>query len=243
MTRLGQAVETVTAAQKKAGKPLAVILAGHNGSGKSTLWYARLSERFQIPLVNADQMMLSILPDRKRGKPLVAWARKLRDEDPGWMRVAQKGVDAFVVQAMSQKVPFAVETVFSYWIKRPRGGHASKIDLIKKLQKNGYFVLLVFVGLSSANLSIARVETRVKLGGHAVQHSKLTERFPRTQQAIRAALRVADAVVLTDNSRGKRQAFTVCTVQLDGASLFDVRQRGAIDPRIQAWLSVVCPQG
>jgi len=31
------------------------------------------------------------------------------------MGVAQKGVQSYVAQAMVQQVPFATETVFSYW--------------------------------------------------------------------------------------------------------------------------------
>lgn len=44
-------------------KPVAFVLAGHNGSGKSTLWRERLSDALRIPLINADRMMLSILPE------------------------------------------------------------------------------------------------------------------------------------------------------------------------------------
>lgn len=51
-------------------KPLAIVLAGHNGSGKSTLWYAKFADALQIPLVNADRLTLSMLPEPS-GKPRV----------------------------------------------------------------------------------------------------------------------------------------------------------------------------
>ena len=63
MTLMEEAVQTVLLSQEQSGKPLAVILAGHNGSGKSTLWNGRLSDIIRIPLVNADRMMMSILPE------------------------------------------------------------------------------------------------------------------------------------------------------------------------------------
>ena len=126
MTGLAHAVTAVRKAQKKSGKPLAVVLAGHNGSGKSTLWYGHLANSFQIPLVNADRMMMSILPEVQKGRCLPSWASTIRDSNESWMQVAQKGVQAFVAQAMANNVPFAMETVFSHWKKRADGTIESK---------------------------------------------------------------------------------------------------------------------
>ena len=162
------ALQAVRDLQSASKKPLAIILSGHNGSGKSTFWYRRLANDLKIPLVNADRLMLSVLPERTKSGRLPRWAEKLRDSDQAWMRVAQGGVMAFVQTAMFAKVPFAIETVFSHWKKRADGRIESKIDLIKDLKKAGYFVLLIFVGLASAELSILRVQTRKAEGGHDV---------------------------------------------------------------------------
>ena len=173
---------------------------------------------------------------------LVPWAAQLRDTNEGWMRVAQQGVQAFVGHAMGARVPFAMETVFSYWEDRADGTIASKIDLIKDLQAAGYFVLLVFVGLTNAELSIMRVNTRVREGGHGINEPTLRKRFPKTQKAISAAIRVADASVLADNSRTPADAFTVCRVQLGLMPLYDIRRSARKPPSvISAWLDVVAP--
>lgn len=240
---LDGAVAQVLASQSGTGKPLAIVLAGHNGSGKSTLWYGRLAPEIRIPLINADRMMMSILPEPDEQRRLPAWASELRDGDEGWMRVAQKGVEAFVVQAMAHRVPFAMETVFSHWERREDGTFASKADLVRDMQRAGYFVVLVFVGLSSEQLSIARVSTRVAGGGHDVDVAKLLKRFPRTQEAISHALTVADAALLLDNSRAPEEAFTLCRIQLGARVLFDLRdQQGAVPPAISAWLDRVARQ-
>jgi len=128
---LTEAVETILSAQKNSKKPLAIILAGHNGSGKSTMWRRRLADRFQMPLINADRMMMSILPE-ETGRPprLPLWATQIRDRDKSWMHVAQHGAQAFVAHAILRKVPFAMETVFSEW-RFVDGKRRSKIDLIK----------------------------------------------------------------------------------------------------------------
>lgn len=243
MHAIPSAVDRVLKEQRAADRPLAVILAGHNGSGKSTLWYRRLADRLQIPLVNADRMMLSILPEVAPGTRLPGWASQLRDENSSWMRVAQDGVQAFVTHAMAAMVPFAMETVFSHWKLQPDGSYDSKITLIRQMQEAGYFVMLVFVGLTSAELSIARVHTRVSLGGHAVPENKLRSRFPRTQQAIREAAQVADATIMVDNSRQLKQAFTVCCVQLRDNVIYDRRLRPRKVPlEITSWLDKVSPQ-
>lgn len=242
MKDLAGSVNDVLAAQTASGKPLAIVLAGHNGSGKSTLWYRRLAPIIRIPLVNADRMMMSILPEVSGSGKLPSWAVQLRDTNTSWMEVAQSGVQAFVAQAMSRQVAFAMETVFSHWKEHPDGRVESKIDLIREMQAAGYFVVLFFVGLTSAQLSVARVSTRVQQGGHAVDTPKLLSRFPRTQKAVREASRVADAALLLDNSLEQEDAFTVCHVQLMGEVLFDLRRAGRpIKPAILAWLDVVSP--
>jgi predicted ABC-type ATPase len=239
---LALAVERILLAQKALKRPLAVILAGHNGSGKSSMWKAILSDRLQMPLINADRMMLAILPEANKEEKLVPWAQHVRDHDTGWMNVAQKGVEAFVGHAMRERLPFAMETVFSHWIEHEDGRIESKIGLIRDLQAAGYFVLLLFVGLSNAEISISRVQTRVLRNGHDVPLQKLIERFPRTQKAIRHATHIADASILVDNSGTPRQAFTPCLVQLGSERLFDLRVSDLTAPnRILDWMNVVAP--
>jgi predicted ABC-type ATPase len=242
LNTVAEALDAILQAQKATKKPLGIILAGHNGSGKSTMWRRALADRLQIPLINADRMMLSILPEAGDDGHLVAWAERLRDTNEGWMRVAQQGVQAFVGHAMGARVPFAMETVFSYWEERANGQIASKIDLIRDMQTAGYFVLLMFVGLTNSDLSVLRVTTRVQEGGHGIDQATLRKRFPKTQKAISAAIKVADASVLADNSLTPAEAFTVCRVQLGPTPAYDIRGAAIAPPAvILAWLEVIAP--
>ena len=243
MTPAIEAIRQVRETQEKRKKPLAIILAGHNGSGKSTFWRRNLAYELRMPLVNADRMMLAILPEQASDGALPDWATVLRDTDQSWMKVSQQGVQAFVGHAMNAKVPFAMETVFSHWQLRDDGTYESKIDQIRQMQAAGYFVLLIFVGLASVELSIGRVQTRVQENGHAVPEVKLRERFPRTQLAISEAIKVADASLLADNSRTPAQAFTVCRVQIESREIFDLRAGEKSAPTvILRWLDVVSPR-
>lgn len=248
MSNLENMVERILEVQQNTDKPLAIILAGHNGSGKSTMWRKTLSDRLKIPLINADRMMLSILPEADGNGALTDWATDLRDNNQDWMRVSQQGVEAFVAHAMSAKVPFAMETVFSFWKQNPDGTVSTKITLIHQLQDAGYFVLLFFVGLTNADLSALRVLTRVQQNGHDVERAKLVSRFPRTQLAIRHALDIADGAILVDNSRDQKFAFTVCQVRLKQEIIFDIRNGNGVNIQvtpaaITSWMDTVCPKG
>lgn len=226
-------------------KPAAFVLAGHNGSGKSTLWYQRLADRLELPLVNADRLTLSILPEPDlRTRMLPSWAQRLRDEDARWHKLSQDGVGLFRQLIMDRRMPFAYETVFSYWERAADGRHRSKADDIRKMQKAGYFVVLIFVGLTSPELSVLRVQTRKRQGGHDVPLEKLLDRFPRTQAAIGNAAPIADMTIMFDNSRSTDKAFALVRAQLKRRVLFDARDLALdIDPELRSvaapWLDAI----
>jgi predicted ABC-type ATPase len=228
-------------------QPVAIVLAGHNGSGKSTLWYERLADSVQMPLVNADRLTLSLLPEPGADRKLRPWASRLRDEDGRWQKLAQGGVRLFMGLAMEEGIPFAFETVFSHLERQPDGSFQSKVDLIRNLQKHGYYVVWLFVGLASAELSILRVFTRRQKGGHDVPENKLRSRFPRTQQAIQMASGVADLTLMFDNSRDEKHAFSLVRAQRRNEVLYDCRDAGfQQDPDLVniagIWLRNVAPR-
>ncbi|MDM0106288.1 zeta toxin family protein [Variovorax sp. J22R24] len=229
MTRRPPSLEALLR-QTQGPRPVAFVLAGHNGSGKSTMWYTRLAGSLRIPLVNADRMMLSILPDPdpKTGR-IPGWAQQLRDEDVRWQILSQEGVRVFKRLVMDQRMPFAFETVFSHWKPLPDGRHESKADDIRAMQRAGYYVVLLFVGLTSADFSVLRVSTRKQQGGHDVDRAKLVSRFPRTQAAVGHAAPLADMTLMFDNSREEENAFTLVRAQKRRSVLFDAR-----DPQFQA---------
>ena len=206
------------------------------------MWRDALSDVLQMPLVNADRLFTSILPEPDKAGFLKPWADQLRNTDPSWLRVAQQGVTSFVGHAMAAKVPFAMETVFSDERTLDNGHVATKIDLVEEMQAAGYFVLLFFVGLMSSDLSVLRVQTRVEAGGHGIPEQRLRDRFPRTQRIVGRAALIADATIMADNSREAARAFTVARVQLKDRQLFDMRVGvKKVPPPISIWLDVVAP--
>ncbi|MDB5846743.1 MAG: toxin [Rhodoferax sp.] len=189
--------------------------------------------------------MMSILPDADPATGHIpAWAQQLRDDDTRWQILSQEGVRVFKRLVMEHQMPFAFETVFSHWKLLPGGAHESKADDILAMQKAGYYVVLLFVGLMTVDMSILRVATRKQQVGHGVDLGKLLERFPRTQAAVGHASTMADMTLMFDKSRSEKDAFTLVRAQKKKAVLFDACDpQFTMDPALRAvcepWLTKV----
>ena len=153
-----------------------VVVAGPNGAGKSTFVDTFLRPT-GILIVNPDEVAKGLSPD---SPDAVAYE-------------AARVADAWRRDLVARGVSFCMETVFS----DPQG---AKLDFLKECQANGYSVLLVFIGLESADLSRGRVMERVEAGGHDVPDEKIESRFSRTFANLRQALTFVDEALLFDNS-------------------------------------------
>lgn len=161
--------------------PVLAFLAGPNGAGKTT-FFETYVERLGLPYVNADRI-----------------ARLLRGAEPG---AEQDEIDrrAFTEAENLRRalleagLSFCTETVFSDPVR-------AKLTFLEQARAAGYVVFLLFIGLESADLSVARVADRVREGGHDVPDEKLRERFPRTIANLSAAIPIVDEAFVVDNSR------------------------------------------
>ena len=157
-----------------------IFLAGPNGAGKSTFFETYLAD-LGLPFVNADRVARVLRSAEPEASPEAIDRR-------GFLE-AENLRTAFVEAGLS----FCTETVFS----DPAG---AKMGFLEQAGRRGFTVFLVFIGLQSAMLSVARVGQRVREGGHDVPDDKLHARFPRTLANLRAALPLADAAFVFDNS-------------------------------------------
>jgi predicted ABC-type ATPase len=153
-----------------------VVVAGPNGAGKST-FVDRFLKPTGILVVNADEVAKGLSPESPE---TVAYE-------------AARVADAWRRDLSARRVSFCMETVFS----DPVG---AKLTFLKECQSNGYTVLLIFIGLESADLSLGRVMQRVESGGHDVPDDKIGTRFPRTLDNLRQAVSFVDEALLFDNS-------------------------------------------
>lgn len=161
-------------------EPLLVFLAGPNGAGKST-FFAEYLQRLGLPYVNADDI-----------------ARRLRAADPAASRDAIdrrafREAERLRTALLEAGIGFCTETVFS-------DPHGAKLKFLESARRRGFATVLVFIGLASVALSIARVHQRTRQGGHDIPDATLRARFPRTLANMRAAIPLVDDAFLFDNS-------------------------------------------
>lgn len=158
------------------GQPTLVVLAGPNGAGKSTLYETRIAPKLAVPFINADFIQRDELKD---ARPEAAYEAA---------RIAEERRRLH----MRDRKSFATETVFS---------HQSKLELIDDAKSAGYRVVMFHVSVDDSSLSVARVEERVKEGGHRVPEAKIRARYDRNGPLIRQAVLKSDFAHVFDNSK------------------------------------------
>lgn len=157
-------------------RPILHLVVGVNGAGKTSFYRHHLQGVTPgAEFVNADELAHERWPGNEAEHVLEAarLAAARRDELLAAMRT------------------FVAETVFS---------HASKLQLVEAARRRGFFVILYHVGVSSAALARARIDTRVGQGGHDVPRDKVEARFERSLLLIPRAAAVADLTLVFDNS-------------------------------------------
>jgi predicted ABC-type ATPase len=134
--------------------PTVIIIAGPNGAGKTTFAreYLTGNER-RFEFVNADEI-----------------ARGLRTpSDILAARIMLTRIDELV----DANADFVIETTLANLT------YAQKIPLWRR---QGYRVSLIYIRLSSVEVSLARVRKRVEAGGHDIPASALRRRFVRSHE-------------------------------------------------------------
>lgn len=132
--------------------PNLYIISGCNGAGKTTASYSVLPDMLDCKeFVNADEIAKGLSPFQP-DKVAIEAGRIMLNR---------------INELIKQKVDFAFETTLSARTYR---------HLIKEAQSNGYFVTLVYFWLSSVDLAIERVRTRVISGGHDIPEETIRRR-------------------------------------------------------------------
>jgi predicted ABC-type ATPase len=135
--------------------PTVVVLAGPNGAGKSTSAPTLLRGQLRVDeFVNADTI----------ARGLSAFAPDSAAIDAGRVMLRR------LQQLAGQRRSFAFETTLASRSFAPR---------ITSWIEGGYSFHLVFLWLPSAELALARVRERVRLGGHDVPADTIRRRYVR----------------------------------------------------------------
>ena len=129
-----------------------VVLAGPNGAGKTTAARTLLAENLRLmTFVNADVI-----------------AQGLAGFDPDSAVVEASRIMLERLHLLAQRrQDFAFETTLAA---------RSYASWLRELQQGSYQVHLVYFWLASADLAVARVAERVRLGGHDVPERTIRQR-------------------------------------------------------------------
>jgi predicted ABC-type ATPase len=151
--------------------PQLVVLAGPNGAGKSTFYDVFLAES-PLRFLNADNVA------RETGIDSLEAARLL---------------DALRDQLIDDGIGFITETVFS-------DPYGAKLAMLARAVDAGFTVVLVYIGVDSAELAERRIDARIALGGHDVPRDRIAARYARSLDNLAKAIAFVSRVELYDNS-------------------------------------------
>jgi len=104
---------------------------------------------------------------------------------------AARGAEALRNRLVEKKSNFTFETVLST---------ERNLLLLQKAKQNGYRVECVYVLTCDAGINVARVQGRVREGGHDVPEGKIRSRYSKALKLLPRLLDVCDRMLVYDNS-------------------------------------------
>jgi len=163
---------------RKKRKPTCFIIAGPNGAGKTTFALRYLPQIAGCRnFVNADLIAYGFSPFDSLSAQYEAGKIFLRQ----------------IYGNIEKRADFAFETTLA------GRGH---INLIKKLKRDGWEVVLFFLWIPDAAFSKKRVRERVEHGGHDIPDDTIYRRFPRIMRnLIKIYIPLCDKTICYDNSK------------------------------------------
>lgn len=152
-------------ARRSSKPPTVYVIAGPNGSGKTTFAAEFLPDFVQCrEFLNADLIAAGLFP----------FAPETLNVRAGRLLLQRIG------ELASERVDFGFETTLS---------GRTYVKLLSDMKASGYRVLLFFLWLPSAEMSVARVANRVKQGGHSVPPDDIRRRYSAGLQNLFAMYR------------------------------------------------------
>jgi predicted ABC-type ATPase len=164
--------------KRKSKAPTVYVLAGPNGAGKTTFaadflpGFVRCHE-----FLNADMIAAGLAPFAPETQNLRA-GRLLLER---------------IEELVEQRAHFGFETTLS---------GRTYVKLLKDMKKRGYRIELFFLWLPDAESAVARVEARVREGGHNVPSQDVRRRYAAgLRNLFRLYLPIVDGWSLYDSRR------------------------------------------
>ena len=157
------------------------IVSGCNGAGKTTASYTVLPEILECrEFVNADEIARGLSPFNAEGVAIEAGRLMLQR----------------IEELLKEDVTFAIETTLAT---------RSYVNLVKRAQRQGYRVNLLYFWLNSPELAMRRVAERVSKGGHGIPEVIIRRRYTAgINNLVKLFMPVVDYWAIFDNSQADR---------------------------------------
>jgi predicted ABC-type ATPase len=158
--------------------PTVYVIAGPNGAGKTTFASEFLPDFVKCrQFLNADLIAAGLSP----------FAPETQNVRAGRLLLERIG------ELAGERADFGFETTLS---------GRTYVRLLTDMKVNGYRIVLFFLWLPNADMAVARVENRVKEGGHGVPPEDIRRRYQAgVQNLFRLYRPILDSWWLLDASR------------------------------------------
>lgn len=223
------------------------VFAGPNGSGKTTIFKGILAEK-SINLgvyINADEIeqiltqikqldfsafKLNITEDQLKFFFQQSTFSPLKRNEPELYKrvkvtnnqfISETYIDSYLSadlaefirqNLLAQEISFTYETVMS---------HPGKIKFLEEARKNGFRVYLYYIATEDPEINVNRVNVRVAQNGHSVNPDVIRNRYYKSLQNLKPAVKQTDRAYIFDNSQLKARLIAEITngtdVVLNGA--------------------------
>ncbi len=149
------------------------IIGGVNGTGKSSLTGVLKTQTTELgAIIDVDRITAEAGVNAVKGG-----------------RMALERIE----DCLAKNVSFTQETTLS--------GHKTE-DTAARAKQQGYYVRLYYVGLDTPEECLARIENRVRRGGHDIPENDVRRRFEGRWEAVKKILPYCDEARFFDNDNG-----------------------------------------
>lgn len=197
------------------------IITGSNGAGKSTIGATFLPGNISgyYPVFDGDKLFMQ--------KQRELWLSGIKAHKEA-RKIAYEHVtntfDLLVEKALNNKDHFVYEGHFT---------NESTWEIPKLFKQAGYAIHLIFLGLSSTNLSELRVIDRTKLGGHYVDTKTIADNYFGNLEKLDIHYPMFDTLQIVDTSETEHILVTVFS---NGQPIFSLPSH-----QIPAWFITYLP--
>ena len=99
------------------------------------------------------------------------------------------------------EINYCLENNLSFTQETTLAGHRVE-KTIRQARRQGYYVTMFYVGLSSKEESLNRIANRVKKGGHDIPKNDVIRRFDNRINSLKKIVPLCDEVIFYDNENG-----------------------------------------